>query len=338
MSVQAMAEYDAILKDYYVGPITEQINYQSILLDKIERDSSKVDHTGRRAIYPLHVGGNESHKFLKDPIKGANPATKDLLLPEGDPQKFEDAIYGLSYNSWAIEISDPTVQASERNEGAFTSAVDAETKFLVKDAKKKMNTLAFGGDPGFPGLMEFADATGAVGGLDPATVPVWAGNEADKNNADATELDYGLINDAIGERTEQRPDIWLTERGVRRMLSVQYQSNKQFNDAQATKVHGGYTAIFVDDIPVLVDDSCPKKTAFAITFDALKWAEQGPPGWLQKADASVWHLKVATDDGNQGRREAIWQAYWRWYCSLVCVERAALGKITGIKNAPTAAP
>jgi hypothetical protein len=58
MATQTLATADAILKDLYRGPIIEQLNYKTYMLDMIERDGDSVDFTGRRAIFPVHSAPN----------------------------------------------------------------------------------------------------------------------------------------------------------------------------------------------------------------------------------------------------------------------------------------
>jgi hypothetical protein len=66
MATDTLATADAILKDLLRGPIREQTNYKTWMLDKIERDSERVDFEGRRAIMPLHTSQNPSEGSISD--------------------------------------------------------------------------------------------------------------------------------------------------------------------------------------------------------------------------------------------------------------------------------
>jgi hypothetical protein len=79
--------------------------------------------------------------------------------------------------------------------------------------------------------------------------------------------------------------VFVTTRGIRRRLADTYQSQKRFNDARATEIHGGYTAIFVNEIPVVADDDAPKGWVFAINKDAFRWFEVAKPDWLRPRTA-----------------------------------------------------
>jgi hypothetical protein len=92
-------------------------------------------------------------------------------------------------------------------------------------------------------------------------------------------------------------EVFLTTRGIRRRLADTYQSTKRFNDAKAVEIHGGYTAIFVNEIPVVIDDDIPKGWAFALRDDAFRWGEIAPPGWLRTRAPG----RVAARDGLHAR-------------------------------------
>ena len=49
MATQTLALADAILKDLYVGPIVEQLNNKTYLLDQIERDTDHVDQRSAKS-------------------------------------------------------------------------------------------------------------------------------------------------------------------------------------------------------------------------------------------------------------------------------------------------
>ena len=66
MATQTLAAFDAALKDLYVGPIVEQLNQKTYLIDQIERDADHIDHTGRRAVVPVHKNRNRGRKSIAD--------------------------------------------------------------------------------------------------------------------------------------------------------------------------------------------------------------------------------------------------------------------------------
>lgn len=406
MATQTLALADKILKDLYVGPIVEMLNQKTYLLDQIQRDADHVDHTGRRAVVPVHKNRNYGQVSTGD----------SGTLPNAGRQDWEDAIIPLRYHYAGIELTDVAIEATQSSEGAFVSVMEAESRGVAMDMKKQINRQAFGtGDgvlatiSGTPGagvsvtvdsvqylrVGMFVDlvvkSTGATtsgvlnaqvtnivpatntvtlgtttagatdntygfylsNGVSPATGGSSRNNEMDGlrnitatgrtlhsiNSAsagnqywdsaasvDATggaggtavvgESLYEQVADFVGGVGNGDTETFLTTRGMKRRLADSYQSQKRFNDATAVTVHGGYTAILVNEIPVIADDDCPKGFAFAINRSALKWFEQVGPGWLDVNNGSIFQLKTTA---TAGQRQAVWQAWFKWYVALGCV-------------------
>src|SRR3954468_4232532 len=93
---QTLATADAVLKDLYVGPIIEQTNYKTFMLDMIDRDSDHIDHTGRRAIIPTHIRGNQSATSFSEGGTLATPGAQTYL----------DAIVLIRDHDAGMEITD----------------------------------------------------------------------------------------------------------------------------------------------------------------------------------------------------------------------------------------
>jgi hypothetical protein len=126
-------------------------------------------------------------------------------------------------------------------------------------------------------------------------------------------------------------DVIVTSRGIRRRLADTYQSQKRFTDANATRINGGYTAIMVNEVPVIADDDCPRGWAFAINKDAFKWFEVAAPDWLRSQNGQVWHL--ATSGTGSGRRAA-WEAWFEWFAALGTLAPNRLGAIPDAQDDP----
>jgi hypothetical protein len=97
-------------------------------------------------------------------------------------------------------------------------------------------------------------------------------------------------------------DVFLTTRGIRRRLADTYQSQKRLNDAKAVEIHGGYTAIYVNEIPVVADDDVPKGWAFGLPNDAFTLYEVEAADWLESRDGTVWHLANGSVAGTRAPR------------------------------------
>ncbi len=416
MATQTLAAFDAALKDLYVGPIVEQLNQKTYVLDQIERDSDHIDHTGRRAVVPLHKNRNRGRKSIAD----------GGTLPSAGAQVYLDAIVPLRYHTYGIELTDQVIEASKTNEGAFVSAIEVESKGVAIDMRKDINRQCFGQGNGAlcappsatAGVkktsgatatkLEFnlesdlqyiqvgdvidvlVESTGSINskGVEGAEVTArsvsskevtlskglaaelnaetfnvyisgnrnqemdglrnitenertlhsvnsatagnafWKGNTVKAGTAIATpavagESLFEQLADNVGAQGNGDVEVFLTTRGIRRRLADSYQSQKRFNDAKAVDVHGGYSAIMVNEIPVVADDDAPKGFAFGLNKSALKWFEQTKPGWLERENGGIFHLKTA----GTGTYAAIWQAWFRWYAALGCVAPNRTGRV-----------
>jgi hypothetical protein len=166
----------------------------------------------------------------------------------------------------------------------------------------------------------------------------WNGNEVQVNGGTkpatpaagniAGESSFIKLADAVGAGGEDDVGMFLTTRGVRNRLASTYQSQKRFNDARAVDIHGGYTAIFVNEIPVIYDDDVPKGYAFALPneMDVFTWHEVAPADWLSDPKTGlVWHLANSTTV--LGRKRAAWQAWFVWYAALGLTAPNRTGRI-----------
>jgi hypothetical protein len=104
MAYQTLQTADAVLKDLYVGPMIEQINLKTYMLDQIERDSDHVDFTGRRAIAPLHTGSNRRRGSIPD----------GGTLPVPGMQAYLDAIIGIKYHTQGLSLTDQSIRRRPR--------------------------------------------------------------------------------------------------------------------------------------------------------------------------------------------------------------------------------
>ena len=404
MATQTLAAADAALKEFYVGPVVEQLNHKTWMLDRVERDSDHIDHTGRRAIVPLHTSRN----------RGRGSRGDNSSLPTPGKQGYADAIIPIRYHYYGREITDPAIEASTSNEGAFVNLLKGETQGLAKDMKKDINRQVYGtgdgllasvrsnststtvlvdsvqylfvGDPvdvlvkttgaatagvqsalitakdntsgsetitidtalagtagttygvyiagsrnnEMDGLRNIAGTTSrTLHGIDSTSNSYWNPTVVNASSAIAGESLFEQLADAVGEVGDGEVDTFITTRGVRRRLADTYVSQKRFNDAQAVNIHGGYTAIFVNEIPVIADTDCPKGWAFAIPTSKFKWFEQTKPGWLEQQNSSIFHLK---DGSTAGTKQNVWQAWFRWYSALGCVVPNETGAIYGAQD------
>src|SRR4051812_46992724 len=133
MATQTLATADALLKDLYRGPIIEQLNYKTYMLDMIERDGDSVDFTGRRAVFPVHSAPNFSPTSIAD----------GGTLPTPGVQGYQDGIVNIKYHAGALELTDQAIKQATGNEGSFVNLLDNDSKKLGKDLRKQINRQVF---------------------------------------------------------------------------------------------------------------------------------------------------------------------------------------------------
>jgi hypothetical protein len=133
MATQTLATADAILKDLYRGPIIEQLNYKTYMLDMIERDGEIVDFTGRRAIFPVHSAPNF-----------ARPRSRTAARCRRRDQGYQDGIVAIRYHTAGLELTDQAIKQATGNEGSFVNLLDTDSKKLAQDLKKNINRQIFG--------------------------------------------------------------------------------------------------------------------------------------------------------------------------------------------------
>lgn len=145
-----LAFFNAILKEDYLGPIRDQLNNATIMLQRLKRNEEDVG--GRIASVPLHTGRNSGVGARAD---GGN-------LPAAGRQGYNTAQYLCAYNYGRIQVTGPTIAASRKDKYAFVKAVDSEIKGMVKDLKDDLNRQLFGDRSGIMALCTVANGAGAA--------------------------------------------------------------------------------------------------------------------------------------------------------------------------------
>jgi hypothetical protein len=150
---QNTANADAVLKNYYLGPIREQLNQKAVLMFAAEddgeprsskgetfpfrglsRESERIEYAGKKWIIPAHKSRNE----------GVGAIDEGGPIPVPGQQGYEDLEDVLRHNLGSIEITRYAIRLSRRKPGAFIRLLEAETEGLVKDLRKDVNRQGYG--------------------------------------------------------------------------------------------------------------------------------------------------------------------------------------------------
>lgn len=160
---QTTANADAVLKEFYLTPIREQLNQRCVLMFAADdeqpgeasssgnegkgqdyewrgftRESEGVQFAGRNWVLPVHTSRNEGLGAIPE---GGN-------LPTAGNQGWTDLKDKLHHNLGSIRLTRFAIKLSERNPGAFLRLLDAETKGMVKDIRKDVNRQGFSSQTG----------------------------------------------------------------------------------------------------------------------------------------------------------------------------------------------
>lgn len=176
------------------------------------------------------------------------------------------------------------------------------------------------------GLSSIIAATGTLHGLNPSTYSWWK-SYVDSSGGAISDAKLRDAKDAVGFEAGLDVDSGLdyaiiTTRGIRRRYADTLTALKRFNDAQAVKLHGGFTALMFDENPIFVDDQCPVSTVWGVALNKLFWAQASDWDWMEE-DGKV--LKW------ESRRDRYIAVLYK-YCQLGTTHRGAHFKLTGITD------
>lgn len=126
---------NAILKEFYLAPIQEQLNQEVLVLELMEK--AVVDWAGRRVVIPLHTARNTAVAFGGASAALPSPAGQEGYVRAEVEAKF---LYGR------FEITGPAISSlAKGGTASFAGYVEAEMDKLVEDVRNRANRVAFCG-------------------------------------------------------------------------------------------------------------------------------------------------------------------------------------------------
>jgi hypothetical protein len=153
---QTIANLSNILKEYYLGPVVEQLNNEVLLLSRLE--SRSEDLVGKRAYVPLHTGRTS----------GIGARGELQTLPTAGKQAYDKAVYDLKYLYGRVQVSGPSMAKTKNEAGAFLQALKSELDGVRNDLKKDLARQVYGAGNGVIGGV--ADIAAASGGAQVITL------------------------------------------------------------------------------------------------------------------------------------------------------------------------
>ena len=145
---QTVTNIDALLKDVYEGPVADELNSETRLLDLFTK--KKVQPwEGRQVVRPLRVARNE----------GVSATSENNFLPNAGQQGSQKFVIPMRYLHGRISITAQAIKQSKSNRGSFVRALEFELDNLVTDLADDRNRIL----PGYgTGTLCLSNSSGAV--------------------------------------------------------------------------------------------------------------------------------------------------------------------------------
>ena len=144
MSVQ-ISDLDAILKEFYLGPIIESLNNQLEMVQMFTK--STLDWQGRQVVIPVHVSRND----------GTGYRAELGSLPTAGKQGYVNLNVKAKYLYGRFSLTGPAIATAKTTANSFATYVQSEMDGLVTDTKLKANQAMFTGG-GCVGFLHETDA------------------------------------------------------------------------------------------------------------------------------------------------------------------------------------
>jgi hypothetical protein len=126
----------AMLHEYYRGPVAEQLNQEVLAVELFEKGS--FTWAGKNVIIPLHTGRNT----------GVGYRAENTNLPAATSQVHSRIVSNATFLYGRFEVTGPTMASAEKGGmNSFIGALDNEMTRLVDDLKDHANLNMFVGGP-----------------------------------------------------------------------------------------------------------------------------------------------------------------------------------------------
>lgn len=146
-SITGAGSVDAILKEFYLGPIINQLNNEILAVELFQK--AQVDWQGKKAVIPVKVTRNSGVAFLAE----------SGTLPTAGNQGYQDLLVTARFVYGRFSVTGPLIEASKTSAGAFVTAIDGEMTGLVEDVKNASNKSMFDGGAVIGYIWEKKNAT-----------------------------------------------------------------------------------------------------------------------------------------------------------------------------------
>ena len=118
VAVSSIDSLDKILKEFYSGPIRDQLNNEMLIFDLFQR--KKMNWVGRRVIMPVRTARNETSAYAAD----------NGTLPPAGEQTYKDLTITAKYLYGRMSITGPAIAQIKASAGAFVNGLQQELEVV----------------------------------------------------------------------------------------------------------------------------------------------------------------------------------------------------------------
>ncbi len=136
MSGGTITTISNMLKDIYLGPISEQLNNETLILARLETRTQ--DFVGNQVVLPLHTGRSG----------GVGARGEDQDLPAAGNQVYKRAVYDTRNLYGRLRVTGPSMMKSRNDAGSFIPILRGEIDGLRQDLKRDLARQFYGSGDG----------------------------------------------------------------------------------------------------------------------------------------------------------------------------------------------
>lgn len=136
MSGGTITTISNMLKDVYLGPISEQLNNETLILARLETRTQ--DFVGNQVVLPLHTGRSG----------GVGARGEDQDLPAAGNQVYKRAVYDTKNLYGRLRVTGPSMMKSRNDAGSFIPILRGEIDGLRQDLKRDLARQFYGDGTG----------------------------------------------------------------------------------------------------------------------------------------------------------------------------------------------
>src|SRR5690349_4099688 len=139
MAQTTLSTLDNAMRTWYLPVLQQLLNNATVLLSRINKDSSTQTPDGRNFTVAIHSDRND--------LAGVG-ITEGGAFPLAGNQSYIQAIVPNKYTYTTISLSGPVIRATRTNAGAFVRAAQSEIQGAMTDMQVSMNKLLNGDGTG----------------------------------------------------------------------------------------------------------------------------------------------------------------------------------------------